>query len=170
MKGTNQRYVQRRMRGAQTPDRKIVLLIRRSLPERERKPVPLCQEIAFFFTYASSFFLSETFRSFCKFKFSFFFFLFFFKFNLNFFYLSIRSLQSNRWSPPERERKPIPLCQEVAFFLYACIIPFSCLGPLGVSANLSFPFFFFFLNSIWILSIYLFIPDKVFSDAHLLPL
>ena len=45
-------------------------------------------------------------------------------------------------SLPERERKPVPLCQEVAFFLYACVIRFSCEGPLGVSANLSFPFFF----------------------------
>ena len=53
MKGTNESLVQRRMRGAQTLDRKMVLLIRRSLPERGRKPVPLCQEGTFFFTHAT---------------------------------------------------------------------------------------------------------------------
>ena len=49
MKGTNQHQIQRCMRGAQTPDSKMVLSIRWSRPERERKPVPLCQEDAFFF-------------------------------------------------------------------------------------------------------------------------
>ena len=88
MKGTNQRSVQRRMCGAQTPDSKIMLLIRRSQPERERKSVPLCQEDAFFLLrMCHPFFLSRTSGSFCKFKFS------FFLIQFNFFYLFIRSLQ-----------------------------------------------------------------------------
>ena len=50
---------------------------------------------------------------------------------------------SIRWSPPEIEKKPVSPCQEVAFFLYACVISFSCQGPLGVSANFKFSFLFF---------------------------
>ena len=73
MKGTNQYHVQRRIRGAQSQESKN--------GERERKPVPACREVAFFFTHASSFlFGSGTSGSFCKFN-SFLFFLFFqFKF------------------------------------------------------------------------------------------
>ena len=69
MKGINQRHVQRRMRGVQTPDNKMVLLP----PERERKPVPPCQEDDFFLLHMRQpFFLSGTSGGFCKFKFSFF--------------------------------------------------------------------------------------------------
>ena len=32
----------------------------------------------------------------------------------------------------------------MTFFFYACVTPFSCQGPLGVSANLSFLFLYFF--------------------------
>ena len=69
---------------------------------------------------------------------------------------------SIRWSLPEREIKPVPLCQEVAFFLNACVIPLSCQGPLGVSAYLSFPFLSFFKK--FNLNLFLFIysfPTKL---------
>ena len=48
VKGANQRYVQRRMRGAQTPESNDVI----KTPERERIPGPLCQEECLFFFYA----------------------------------------------------------------------------------------------------------------------
>ena len=58
---------------------------RKSLPERERKPVPLYQEVAFFsLRMHHPFFLSGTPGSFCKFKFS-----FFFSIQILFIYLSI---------------------------------------------------------------------------------
>ena len=65
---------------------------------------------------------------------------------------------SIRWSPPENEWACSPLSGG-CFFLYACVIPFSCQGPLGVSANLSFLFFFFKFN-LKFLFIYLFVPYK----------
>ena len=39
-----------------------------------------------------------------------------------------------------------PFVKKMPFFFYACIISFSCKGPLGVTANLIVFFFFFFLN------------------------
>ena len=46
----------------------------------------------------------------------------------------------------------LPFVKRLPFFLYACVIPFSCQRPLGVSANLSFSFFFlkFNLNFIYL--------------------
>ena len=41
----------------------------------------------------------------------------------------------------KEKEQPLDL-EEQAFFLYTCVIPFSHQGPLGVSANLSFPSFF----------------------------
>ena len=52
---------------------------------------------------------------------------------------------SIRRSLPERERACTPLSGG-CFFLYACVVPFSRQGPLGVSTNLIF-FFLFFFNS-----------------------
>ena len=69
------------------------------------------------------------------------------------------TMLSKRWSLPERERMPVPLCQEDAFFFYACVIPFSSQGPLGVSTNLSFPFFFFLIQFKFF--IYLFVPCSI---------
>ena len=69
------------MRGAQTPDSKMVLLVRPALPERERMPGPLCQEEMPFFLLRMRHlvFLLGTSGSFCKFNS--FLFPFFFKSN-----------------------------------------------------------------------------------------
>ena len=56
----------------------------------------------------------------------------------------------------KRERKPVPLCQEVAFFLYVCVFPF----PRRVSGSFckfKFSFFFFFIQFKFF-KIYLFVP------------
>ena len=63
---------------------------------------------------------------------------------------------SIRCSQTERERKPVPICQEVAFFLYTCVIPFSGQGLLRVSANSSFLSFFFLIQFKFFLFIYSF--------------
>ena len=64
--------------------------------------------------------------------------------------------------------------KRMPFFFYACVIPFSCQGPLGVSANLIFFFFFFFFFiqfDFFYLFIYLFptpsqIPFSFFSGTN----
>ena len=76
-----------------TPDSKMMLLVRRTLPERERIHCSLYQEeiLFFLFTHASSPFPLETSGSFSKFNSFLFIYLFIF---LNLiFYLLIRSLQ-----------------------------------------------------------------------------
>ena len=83
--GTNQRSVPRRSVVPKTPDSKMVLLVRRTLPERERWYRFLFQgEILFSFTHASSPFPLEASGSFFKFNSFLFIYLFFF-FQFNFF-------------------------------------------------------------------------------------
>ena len=92
VKGTNRRYVQRRMCGAQNTSTR--LSIRWTLLERERMTRPLCQEeMPFFYACVIPFSCYGPLGVFCKFN-SFFLFIYFLKFNFNFFYLFIRFLHS----------------------------------------------------------------------------
>ena len=55
-----------------------------------------------------------------------------------------------------------PFVKRMSFFFYACAIPFSCKGPLGVSAN--FPFFFLKIQfRFFYLFIYSFPTRLIFS-------
>ena len=96
-----------------TPDSKMVLLVRRTLPESQRILCSLYQEESLFsFTHASSPFALETSGSFFKFNSFLFIYLFFF-FNL-IFYSFIRSLQilAQRisQSPPDYITRPTKTC------------------------------------------------------------
>ena len=68
--GTKQRYVRRRSVVPKTPDSKMVLLVRRTLPEKRKIILsPFSRGKSFFlFTHASSPFLLETSGSFFKFN------------------------------------------------------------------------------------------------------
>ena len=89
--GTNRRYVPRRSVVPKTPDSKMVLLVWRTLPERERYFAPFIKRKSFFlFMHASSPFPLETSGSF--FKFNSFLFIYLFIFLDLIFYLFIRSL------------------------------------------------------------------------------
>ena len=85
-----------------TPDSKMVLLVRRTLPERERILCSLCQEESLFsFTHATSPFPLETSGSFFKFNSFLFIYLFIFlKSNFLFFiYLFVPYTVTNHASP-----------------------------------------------------------------------
>ncbi len=78
-----------------TPDSKMVLLVRRTRPERERILCSLCQnESLFSFTHVSSHFPVTDLWEFSANLISFFFFFFLFSFN---FYLFIYSFPTNSW-------------------------------------------------------------------------
>ena len=49
-----------------------------------------------------------------------------------------------------------------SFFLYACLIPFSCQGPLRVFTNLIVFFSFFLIQFNFFLFVYLFVPYKLY--------
>ena len=93
--GTNRRYVPSRNVVPKTPDSKMVLLVRRTLPEKKKDDIIsfFKGKILFSFTHASSPFPLETSGSF--FKFNSFLFIYSFIFLNLIFYLFICSLQIN---------------------------------------------------------------------------
>ena len=74
--GTDRRFVPRRSVVPKTPDGKMLLSARRTLPEREYFAPFIKRKSFFLFTHASSPFPLETSGSFFKFKFSFYLFIF----------------------------------------------------------------------------------------------
>ena len=72
---------------------------------------------------------------------------------------------------PERERILCSLCQnESLFFFYACVIPFSHYGYLGVFCKFnSFLFIHLLIFLILILNflIYLFVPNKFLENSNI---
>ena len=66
-----------------------------------------------------------------------------------------------------KENESVPPCQKVAFFLYACVIPFSCQGP-GSFCKFKFSFFFFsfFLILFKFFFFNLFVPYKLYTCWH----
>ena len=91
VKGTNQRHVQRRMRGAQTPVGNDVVKTRVTSWKRKKTCSPLSRGCLFSLRMCHPFLSSGTSGNFCEFKFS----PFFSKIQLKFLFLSIRSLQNN---------------------------------------------------------------------------
>ena len=107
--------------GPKTPDSKMVLLVRRTLPERERILCSLCQEESLFFsfTHASPPFPLETSGSFFKFNSFLLIYLFIYFFKFNFYYLFICSFPTN---PLQRCSQCILQTQPAGQLNIECII------------------------------------------------